>query len=89
MANLFYLNISTPEKTIFDGTTQSLVAPGTIGYVGILANHAPFITTLVPGRITAKDALGKAFTYQSAGNGILEVFKDRATILLDTIEAQV
>ena len=85
MAHLFHLNISTPRETIFDGTIQSLVAPGEIGYLGILANHAPLITTLVPGKITVRDTYGKHSIFNSSGGGLLEVSENQAVILADSI----
>lgn len=86
MANLFHLNISTPRETVFDGMIQSLVAPAEIGYVGILANHAPLITTLGAGKITTRDSAGKTDAYRSNSGGFLEILNNKATILLGSIE---
>lgn len=88
MANTFFISIKTPQKTVYEGRIQSLVAPGIMGYLGVLANHAPFITSLVPGRITLRDDGGKALNFASAGSGILEVLKNNATLLLDSAESQ-
>ena len=86
MADLFHLNISTPKTSVFDGDVQSIVAPAEMGYVGILANHAPFITTLGPGRIIIRDSAGKPEAYPSNSGGFLEILNNKATILLDSIE---
>ena len=88
MATLFSINIKTPQKTVFEGSAQSVIAPGEFGYVGILANHAPFITTLVPGKITLRDGSGVTSIFKSAGKGLLEIFNNNATLLMDSIEAQ-
>jgi F-type H+-transporting ATPase subunit epsilon len=56
-----------------------------MGYVGILANHAPFITTLGPGKIVIRDGAGKTEAYPS-DSGFLEILDNKATILLDSIE---
>lgn len=88
MPNMFHLNISTPRETVFDGSARSLVAPAEIGYVGILANHAPFITTLGAGRIIIRDDTGKTEVYSSDAGGFLEILNNKATILLGSIEAK-
>ncbi len=81
----FRLEILTPQKTVFTGMVISLVAPGTIGYLGVLANHAPLMTTLVPGKVTFRDLAGATQTLQSTGGGFLDVAQNRATILADSI----
>ncbi|MFH0764323.1 MAG: F0F1 ATP synthase subunit epsilon [Candidatus Omnitrophota bacterium] len=88
MPPLYSINIKTPLKAVFEGKITSLVAPAAAGYVGILANHAPFITTLVPGKITLRDDSGKTKTIKSGGPGILEVLKNNATLLLDSAETE-
>jgi F-type H+-transporting ATPase subunit epsilon len=80
---LFHLTILSSDKKIFEGDLQSLIAPGGLGYLGILPDHAPLITTLVPGKITLRDAAGKTTALDSKANGFLEIIKNRATILLD------
>jgi len=77
---MFDLTIATPEKVLFQGKATSLTAPGKIGYLEILKDHAPLITTLQKGRITVKN--GEPFTLEVEG-GILEISKNRATILTD------
>jgi len=86
MGPSFRLQIITQDAIEYDGQATSLVAPGELGYLGILANHAPLITTLVPGKITATEPSGNKFTLKSTGNGFLEVSKNTATMLLDHCE---
>jgi len=83
MPALFHLAILSASGKIFEGNLQSLVAPGKVGYLGILANHAPLMSALVPGKTTLKDASGKTTILNSKTAGFLEVIKNRATILLD------
>ena len=85
MDKTFSLEIMTPSATVFTGEITSLVAPGAIGYLGVLANHAPLVTTLVPGKITYRDSAGHPTTLHSVGAGLLEVYKNRATVLADEI----
>ena len=83
MAKTFRLNIITGEKKIYEGDIRSLVAPGGLGYLGILADHAPLLTTLVPGKITFKDAAGKTEALDSSTNSFLQVLRNKATILVE------
>ena len=82
----FTLEILTPARTIFTGPITSLIAPGALGYLGILINHAPLVTTLTPGKITYRDSAGHTAVLHSTGSGLLEVYKNRATLLADGIE---
>lgn len=45
------LKIVSPEKVVFEGTVDRVVVPGTNGEFEILANHAPIISTLEPGKL--------------------------------------
>lgn len=87
MAAIFHVNISTPDRLIFGGNIRSLVAPAQTGYLGILANHAPIIAALAPGKISIKDASGKTRAFKSSGNGFLEVSKNNAILVLDSSES--
>jgi F-type H+-transporting ATPase subunit epsilon len=83
---MFELKILTPKKRVFSGQVTSLVAPGELGYLGILSNHAPLVTTLVPGKVTFRDPSGGApRVMQSVGEGLLEVQKNQAVLLLDDV----
>lgn len=81
----FALEILTPERTVFAGPVISLVAPAALGYLGVLANHAPLSTTLTPGKIICREANGQAKIFQSTGSGFLEVHHNRVTLLADGI----
>ena len=41
----FQLEIITPEKVVFSEKVVIVTAPGKDGYLGILANHAPLLTS--------------------------------------------
>ncbi len=82
---MFLLSIVTPEKVCYEARVQSLVVPGTEGYLGILSNHAPLITALLPGRIEFADAENRV-NIMAVSVGFLEVSKNRATILANAVE---
>jgi F-type H+-transporting ATPase subunit epsilon len=45
----FHFELVSPEKLLFSGEVDSVVAPGADGQFTVLANHAPVMTTLKPG----------------------------------------
>ena len=83
MAKSFNLAIVTPEKTVYEGKVSSLVAPSKLGYLGVLAGHAPLIAALGPGRIILKESPAGERVFKCAGGGMLEVLKNNVTILID------
>lgn len=81
------VTILTPEKTVFQGDVKSLMAPGIVGYFQILTNHASMISTLQIGKLTVTPLEGEIRRYAISG-GVLEVNKNKVTILGDTIEGE-
>jgi len=51
MAEVFQLEIVTPEKQVVSDTAEEVQIPGKKGYLGILPGHAPLITELAVGEI--------------------------------------
>jgi F-type H+-transporting ATPase subunit epsilon len=85
MPESFQLTVLTPVRTLLDERVESVIAPGTEGYLGVLANHAPLITALSPGKLTVRLAGGETRIYALSG-GFLEVSANRAVILADAME---
>ena len=83
MAKGFKLIIVTPEKKIYEGEVTSVIAPGDLGYLGILADHAPLITSLKQGNLEITDPSGAKNTMVITG-GFMEVVKNTVTILADS-----
>jgi len=81
----FTFRLVTPQRLILEAPIVSLEAPGSEGYLGILAHHAPLITPLRPGRLDVRDVSGQEWSYAVSG-GFLEVSANRATVLADTAE---
>lgn len=54
----FHFELVSPEKLLFSGEVDSVVAPGADGQFTVLANHAPVMTTLKPGVVTIASAAG-------------------------------
>ena len=84
MAHTFELAILTPEKTVFEGTVEYVQVPGSEGYLGVLANHAPLVTALAEGTFTVR-AAGGAETRLGVSGGFFEVSHNQATVLADAV----
>lgn len=82
---MFKLSVVTPEKIVFEKDVRSIVASGSEGYLGVLTDHAPLITALIPGILTVTDNAGDDVDYSVSG-GFLEVSGNVATVLADAIE---
>ena len=57
MAN-FHFELVSPERLLFSGDVQQVDVPGVEGDFGVLADHAPMVTTLRPGILTVHSAGG-------------------------------
>ena len=57
MASLHFELVS-PEKLVFSGEVDQVDLPGAEGDFGVLAGHAPYISTLRPGILTVHKAGG-------------------------------
>jgi F-type H+-transporting ATPase subunit epsilon len=89
MAKSFKVSIVTPEKTAFEAEAVSIVLPGSEGYLGIWANHAPLVTGIAPGVIMIREddtGASAKVRYMSVSNGFLEVADNVVTILCDACE---
>ena len=79
---MYNLKVVTPNETAFEGPVVSVTAPGALGYLGILTNHAPLVTPVTKGKLTWRDTSGKTESFEVEG-GFLEVLKNRVLILTD------
>ena len=76
------LNVSviSPEAVLFEGTTDSLVAPAFDGEVGILTGHAPMMTLLGQGELRLGAGSGPRFRVQG---GFLQVVDDQVRVVTE------
>jgi len=82
MAEL-HLEFISPESVLFSGDVDQVDLPGAEGDMGILAGHAPLVTTLRPGIVTifrggAREAVVVTGGFAEVGPGGLTVLADRA-----------
>jgi F-type H+-transporting ATPase subunit epsilon len=51
MADKLHFSLVSPEREVFAGEVDQVVAPGVEGDFGVLAGHAPFMTVLKVGEV--------------------------------------
>jgi F-type H+-transporting ATPase subunit epsilon len=81
MATTFHFDLVTPEKLLFSGEVEQVDLPGSEGDLGVLAGHAPIVTTLRPGILTIFGE-GKQMPVVVNG-GFAEVGPTGLTVLAD------
>ncbi|HRE11275.1 MAG TPA: ATP synthase F1 subunit epsilon [Ignavibacteria bacterium] len=82
--SLIHLEIVTPGKVVFAGEVKSFTAPGSEGMFQILRNHAPFISTIIPGPVKFTAATGDTKNFVTSG-GTVEVHDNRITMLAESL----
>ena len=67
MAEGTKLEIVSPERLVMSEQVNSVTVPGTDGYFTVMGDHAPLMTTLKPGFVTAVAASGSSQFYVRGG----------------------
>jgi F-type H+-transporting ATPase subunit epsilon len=84
MAEVFQLEIVTPEKKVVDTAAEEVQIPGKNGYLGVLPGHAPLITELAVGEITFRE--NSIEQRLAVAWGFAEVLPNKVTILAESAE---
>lgn len=79
----FRVEIVSAEEEMFSGVAKKLFVTGTYGEMEILANHAPLLTSLLPGPVWVMREDRKEDAFVILG-GLLEVQPKVAIILADS-----
>ena len=80
MAN-FHFDLVSPEKLLYAGDVEQVDLPGSEGDMGVLADHAPVVTTLRPGIIVVHREGGDMRVV--VNGGFAEVGPGGLTVLAD------
>ena len=78
-----YLDILTPDQTVFSGEVNSVQVPGTKGRFEVLTHHAAIISTLEKGDVTIR--MGKEEKTFTIDGGVVEVLNDKIIVLAEAI----
>ncbi len=79
------VSVISPERVLYEGEVESVVAPAFDGEVGILTGHAPMMTLLGKGTLRLGGAGGARFAIEG---GFLQVVDNQVRVVTErAIEA--
>ncbi len=91
-----FLEIVTPEASIFQGEVESVIVPGVVGQFQMLENHAPIVSLLQAGKVKIRGGFTIDEAYQdmftkgdndyselSIESGTIELNDNKMIILVD------
>jgi len=81
MAAKIAFDLVSPEKLLLSAQADMVTVPGTEGYMGVMAGHAPIVTTLRAGMIDV-NADGRDDRYFIRG-GFAEIGPAKITVLAE------
>ena len=81
-----HVTVIAPEKAVFEGAADSVIAPAFDGEVGILPRHAPFMTLLGDGRLTVRQG-NTSHAFHVRG-GFLQVVRDNVRVVAEHARAE-
>ena len=79
------VTVISPEAVLFEGDTDSVVAPAYDGEVGILTGHAPMMTLL--GKGTLRLGTGGGSRRFSVEGGFLQVVENQVRVVTERAAA--
>ena len=80
------VTVISAEASMFDGDADGVIAPAFDGEVGILPNHAPFMTLLGEGTLTVRRAeTARRFTVRG---GFLQVVDNRVRVVAEHVQGE-
>ena len=84
MAEKLKLEVVTPKGAVVSQEVDIVTAPGYGGEFGVLANHAPFLSTIKTGVLTYKNNAQEETLMVSGG--VCEVSNNKLTFLVESAE---
>ncbi len=79
-----HLEVVTPTGPVVSDEVDLVTAPGVGGEFGVLANHAPFLSTIKTGTLSYKK--DKDTKYLMVSGGFSEVSNNKITFLVESAE---
>ena len=83
MADLHF-ELVTPDKLVMSEEVHMVVVPGTEGEFGVLAGHAPFMSTLRDGELAVYRKPGDSPEKIAVSGGFAEVSDRGLTVLAES-----
>ena len=85
MADLHF-ELVTPDRQVMSEDVYMVVVPGTEGESGIMAGHAPYMTTLKNGEVAVYRTAGAQPEKIAVTGGFAEMGAGGLTILAEAVE---
>jgi F-type H+-transporting ATPase subunit epsilon len=82
MADKIHFDLVSPERMLLSEEVDMVTLPGSEGYFGVLAGHAPVLSTLRPGLIDVKGGAEGDMRIFVRG-GFAEVNPDKVVVLAE------
>ncbi|MCI1113911.1 ATP synthase F1 subunit epsilon, partial [Stenotrophomonas maltophilia] len=79
------VEVVTPERVVYSGQAEMVIARGVQGDLGILPNHMPLVSPLKTAPVRIKTE-GEKEVRMAVSGGFMEVRGDKVTILAETAE---
>jgi len=83
MAEKLHFDLVSPEKLLYSAQADMVTVPGTEGDFGVLAGHAPVITSIRTGVIDVKGSEDGSDLKIFVRGGLAEVTPDGLTVLAE------
>ena len=80
------VSVISPERVLYEGEAEGVVAPAFDGEVGILTGHAPMMTLLGRGVLRLKGGAAAAARFQVEG-GFLQVVDNQVRVVTERATA--
>lgn len=84
MAEIFKVEIITPDRVFYTGETDFLEFTTVAGEIGVYKNHIPTTTVLAPGIVTIHN--GDEEKTAAVHAGFAEILNDKVTLLAEVAE---
>ena len=78
------VSVISPEAVLFEGETDSVIAPAYDGEVGILTGHAPLMALLGEGELRLGGGTGRRF---KVSGGFMQVLNDQVRVVTEKAAA--
>ena len=78
------VSVISPEAVLFQGETDSVVAPAYDGEIGILTGHAPLMALLGEGQLRLGTGSGSRF---NISGGFMQVLNDDVRVVTEKATA--
>lgn len=74
------VSVISPERVLYEGEADSVVAPAFDGQVGVLTGHAPMMTLLGRGELRLTGAAARRFTVEG---GFMQVVDNEVRVVTE------